>query len=1028
MSDPTGDQSQSAETSTSISGGVNASADGGDLNIGGDAVGRDKTVSAQTYIEKVEITYRPDDAGQLASSRVVSYLDFEMEIAPGQGREYPVAVVKSPAGEARETMKFPFDELALENRLNALQIALLRSGGSRRQVLSPEEHAIQSFGRELFNALVTGEARSRYDVSVGAARQQGKGLRLKLRILPPELAKLPWEFLYDPREAEYVCLSRDTPVVRYLELPQPVQPLLVQPPLRILGMIVNPRDLAPLDVAHEKQRVETAIGDLQKQRLIDLTWLEGQTWRDLQRAMRGGPWHIFHFIGHGGFDRSADEGVIALADESGGAHRMLATELGRLLSDHRSLRMVLLNSCEGARGSEHDVFSSTAAILVRRGMPAVVAMQYEITDRAAVEFARSFYEALVEGLPVDAAVTEARKAISLAVANTVEWGTPVLYMRAPQGAIFQLPEAQRVRQRAPQPAPEIDKDLEQRLEHLFTEGLAAFWVEDWDKACRSFQAIIEVRSDYPDATARLEEARRQRRLNALHVQAQQAQQAQQWSEAVAALEALTAEAGDFRGAAGLLRSAKAQKQLADLYAEARRLSQAKQWQAVVNVFAQIAALQADYADPDGLLSAAQKEVAELKRQAELDELYRRAVREMDARRWPEAQRLLIQLQQAGPGFRETDRLLARAEAEIAQEQAEQLRQEQIATLYEQAIGLARARQWRQASAKVQEVLQIEPQFADPEGIAEKAQAEIEREEQETQRQSELAALYAEAVRLLKSNKYQAALDQWGEVQARDPKYPDRQQVQITAKKKLDALVKPAPRKRQISRRTLTLIGGAAVSLAVAIVGLISLNGLMSRSSLYDDFNNLAYDGSYNPDLWEKSAMTGSVVQRDGVLAFTQSTLGDITALYARSYQNLSLQSPIFFEAKLRLDPDFDAGHVLMGPCCGDLDTNCTLSPRDSTQQVAYCWIGWNNSRVASFPQSGRIITPGSWHTFRIEFDRSTGVFTFLMDGEQIGAYTATAVQLQGAPPSFMLRAHKEAASPVVLKGYFDDVRIGPLQK
>ena len=111
--------------------------------------------------------------------------------------------------------------------------------------------------------------------------------------------------------------------------------------------------------------------------------------------------------------------------------------MGRLLADHRSLRLALLNSCEGARGSEHDVFSSTAAILVRRGLPAVVAMQYEITDRAAVEFARSFYEALAEGLPVDAAVAEARKSISLAVTNTVEWGTPVLYMRAPQGAIFQ---------------------------------------------------------------------------------------------------------------------------------------------------------------------------------------------------------------------------------------------------------------------------------------------------------------------------------------------------------------------------------------------------------------------------------------------------------------------------------------------------------------------------------------------------------------------------------------------------------------
>jgi tetratricopeptide (TPR) repeat protein len=1025
MSDSTDDQSQPRDASANSSGGVNASADGGQVNVGGDAVGRDKTVSAQTYIEKVEITYRPEEAGQPASDRVVSYLDFEVEIAQGHGREYPMAVVKSPAGEARETLKFPFDELALENRLKALQIALLRSGGSRRQVLSPEEHAVQNFGRELFNALVMGEARSRYDVSVGVARQQGKGLRLKLRILPPELAKLPWEFLYDPREAEYVCLSRDTPVVRYLELPQPVQPLLVQPPLRILGMIVSPRDLPSLDVAREKQRVETALGDLQKQRLIDLHWLEGQTWRDLQRAMRSGPWHIFHFIGHGGFDSNADEGVIALADETGCAHRMLATELGRLLADHRSLRLALLNSCEGARGSEHDVFSSTAAILVRRGLPAVVAMQYEITDRAAVEFARSFYEALAEGLPVDAAVSEARKAISLAVTNSVEWGTPVLYMRAPQGAIFQLPETPRIRQRSPQPAPAIDKELDQRLEQLFTEGLAAFWVEDWDKACRSFQAIVEARSDYPDAAARLEEAQRQRRLNALYVQAQQAQEAQHWPEAIAALEALTTEASDFKGAAVMLRSAKAQKQLADLYAEARRLAQAKQWQAVVNVFAQITALQPDYADPDGLLLAAQKEAAELKRQAELNDLYRRAVREMDARHWPEAQRLLMQVQQAQAGFRETDRLVARAEAEIAREQTEHQRQEQIATLYEQAVGLLRARQWRQALAKMQEVQQLDPQFADPEGIAAKAQGEIEREEQETQRQSELAALYAEAVRLLKANKSQEALEKWGEVQTRDPKYPDRQHVSITAKKKLEALAKPVPRKRQISKRTLALVGGAVVIVAAVIAGLIYIG---SRAYMYDDFNNPAYDGSYNQNLWEQSATAGSVEQRAGEMVLSQDTYGILTELYAKSYKNMTLQSPIFFEAKLKLDPDQNAGNVMMGPCCEKLDMNCMTSPYDGIHQVASCWLTWNNSQFMEFPPGKKMITPGSWHTFRIEFDPGVRTFAFLIDGEQIGTYTASAEQLQGAQPSFALRAHKEHDSPTALKGYFDDVRIGPLQK
>ena len=45
-----------------------------------------------------------------------------------------------------------------------------------------------------------------------------------------------------------------------------------------------------------------------------------------------------------------------------------------------------LQAAARARGDEADVFSSTAAALVRRGTPAVVAMQYEITDEAAIEF------------------------------------------------------------------------------------------------------------------------------------------------------------------------------------------------------------------------------------------------------------------------------------------------------------------------------------------------------------------------------------------------------------------------------------------------------------------------------------------------------------------------------------------------------------------------------------------------------------------------------------------------------------------
>src|SRR3989442_2384233 len=241
------------------------------------------------------------------------YIDFDLEIGLGSRRKYPV-VVRSAAGEACEIMHFPFDELTLKTQLLALQNALLRSGGKRRLTLSPEEQTIRNFGRALFDALFTGEVRRRYVVSQLAATHQDKGLRLRLHIQSPELATLPWEFMYDPGQARYICLSNHTPLVRYLELPQPPQPLPVTPPLRILGMAIGPKDLTDLDIDLEKLRVERAIKDLQSNGLVELSWLQGQTWQDLQRAMRRGPWHIFHFIGHGGFDPRADEGLIALVD------------------------------------------------------------------------------------------------------------------------------------------------------------------------------------------------------------------------------------------------------------------------------------------------------------------------------------------------------------------------------------------------------------------------------------------------------------------------------------------------------------------------------------------------------------------------------------------------------------------------------------------------------------------------------------------------------------------------------------------
>jgi hypothetical protein len=368
----------------------------------------------------------------------MEYLDFELEINTGIGREYPVTLIRSPAGEARETMHFPYDELALEKRLGILQNMIQESIDVRSMLISKDSHILQDFGWELFNSLFSREIRNRFDVSLERARMEGKGLRFKLRILPPELAALPWEILFDKRQAEYLCLTNNILVLRYLEIPRTIKALAVKPPLQILGMIAMPYDLDMLDINNEKRWIENATKKLQEDGLVELTWLPGQTWRDLAKAMRTGHWHIFHFIGHGEFEKSTGKGLVALADEDGQTHLFSAMELGRLLADHPHLRLVILNSCKGATGSDRDLFSSTASILIQRGIPAVLGMQYKISDRAAIEFSRSFYEALADGLPVDAAAAEARKAISIEVRNSFEWITPVLYMRSPDGKIFDL--------------------------------------------------------------------------------------------------------------------------------------------------------------------------------------------------------------------------------------------------------------------------------------------------------------------------------------------------------------------------------------------------------------------------------------------------------------------------------------------------------------------------------------------------------------------------------------------------------------
>ena len=326
--------------------------------------------------------------------------------------------------------------MSLLARRGLLQQAVLASAVPSRRVLPETEQPVREVGQLLFAGLLgTGEVAGRYRAAAAVAAERGEGLRVVLRIDTPALAGLPWEAMYDQAAGAYVC--RQDQLVRHVPVASVPAPLRIRPPLRILGVVSSPRRLPPLDVDKEQDQLARALARPVSQGLADLHWAPTATWADLHDLLLDGEWHVLHFIGHGDFDPDRDEGVLALTREDGRANLVAAHRLVDLLRQARPMpRLVVLNSCSGAAAGASDLFSGTAAALVRGGISAVAAMQYEISDFAAVAFARGFYAAIARGRGVDDAVSSGRVAILGLSDRTLEWVTPVLYLRGHDARLF----------------------------------------------------------------------------------------------------------------------------------------------------------------------------------------------------------------------------------------------------------------------------------------------------------------------------------------------------------------------------------------------------------------------------------------------------------------------------------------------------------------------------------------------------------------------------------------------------------------
>jgi CHAT domain len=314
----------------------------------------------------------------------------------------------------------------------------------------------EAIGAALANALFAGEIGTAYDLARYTSAQSERGLRLTLGLIKaPALMSLPWEFLYRP--PRFIASQRQTPLVRCLDQGSLAAPPSITKTVRILGVISSPDNLSPLDVDAERQQVEHAVAKMAQAGRVELDWLEPATPSRLRKLLRDNDYHIIHYVGHSSFT-AANEGAIFLEDDASQAVEVDNTMLANMLSDQPNLRLVVLNSCEGARTTISDPYAGVATTLIQLGVPAVVAMQFEITDKAAILFADELYTNLIGRQdPIDAAVGEARKAIYVEV-DQIEWATPVLFVRDPDVQLFdfKLPTV------ALPPPPPPDLSVEQR--------------------------------------------------------------------------------------------------------------------------------------------------------------------------------------------------------------------------------------------------------------------------------------------------------------------------------------------------------------------------------------------------------------------------------------------------------------------------------------------------------------------------------------------------------------------------------------
>lgn len=322
---------------------------------------------------------------------------------------------------------------------------------------------METLGQALYDALFNREIAVAF--SQAQARVGEKNLRLRLQIEPPELAALPWEAMRN--QENWLGLDGATPLVRVSSQPEQKisQTLAVTKPLRILFVGASPNKLARLDVEGQATQLRNLLADAEKKRDVALETLFHPTAVQLRQELLK-DYHVIYFAGHGepskpetSFDGTTKiNPAILFVDGQGQrgvdgqpipgtASKLNAESLATMLKGRRNTRIVFLAACntstltsrrESDKVADTQLLDGFAQELMRRAqLPAIIAMQYYISDQQAIPLAAQFFAAIAQFTSVDIALADARAAI---VRQGQPLGrdvfAPVLYLQAEDGALF----------------------------------------------------------------------------------------------------------------------------------------------------------------------------------------------------------------------------------------------------------------------------------------------------------------------------------------------------------------------------------------------------------------------------------------------------------------------------------------------------------------------------------------------------------------------------------------------------------------